>query len=157
MKGGSVFKAFLDSMEDVLEQARSMPQWRRYADQLSVTREKLAALPGILAAVSEDNRLRTQLFKATPFLEAAGDTFVAYFLLWSAMVAEEKIAEKGGLPADPESLADTLDRDSELAFLVGKINNARFYIAGVLPEVDGKLAGSSWIDPSARIMADASF
>ena len=157
MKGGTVFKGFLESMDGVLAQARSMPDWRRYADQLSKTRDTLGALPGILADVDEDSRLRTQLFKATPFLEAAGDTFVAYFLLWSAMVAEEKITEKGGLPADPEILADTLERDPELAFPVGKINNARSYIAGVLPEVDGKLAASAWIDPSARMMADASF
>jgi hypothetical protein len=157
MKGGTVFKGFLESMDGVLAQARSMPDWRSYADQLSKTRDTLGALPGILADVDEDSRLRTQLFKATPFLEAAGDTFVAYFLLWSAMVAEEKITAKGGLPADPEILADTLERDPELAFLVGKINNARSYIAGVLPEVDGKLAASAWIDPSARMMADASF
>lgn len=157
MKGGTVFREFLDSMDGVLEQARSMPGWRRYAEQLSKTREKLGALPGILAGIDEENRLRTQLFKATPFMEAAGDTFVAYFLLWSAMVAEEKLAEKGGLPAEPESLAETLERDPELAFLVGKINNARFYIAGVLPEVDGKLAASAWTEPSACMMADASF
>jgi hypothetical protein len=157
MKGGTVFKGFLESMDGVLAQARSMPDWRSYADQLSKTRDTLGALPGILADVDEDSRLRTQLFKATPFLEAAGDTFIAYFLLWSAMVAEEKITEKGGLPADPEILADTLERDPELAFPVGKINNARSYIAGVLPEVDGKLAASAWIDPSARMMADASF
>ena len=157
MKGGTVFREFLESMDGVLEQARSMPEWRRYADQLSETRDKLGALPEILANGDKDNGLRTRLFKATPFLEAAGDTFVAYFLLWGAMVAEQKIAEKGGLPADPESLAEILESDQELAFLVGKINNARFYISGVLPEVDGKLAGSAWIDPSARTMADASF
>jgi len=157
MKGGTVFKGFLDSMDGVLAQARSMPDWSRYADQLNKTRDALGALPGILANGDENNRLYTQLVKATPFLEAAGDTFVAYFLLWSAMVAEEKIAEKGGLPTDTEDLADTLERDPELSFLAGKINSARFYIAGVLPEVDGKLAALAWTESSARTMANVSF
>jgi len=157
MKGGTVLKGFLESMDEVLEQARSMPDWHLYADLLSKTLDKLGALPGILADVDEDSRLHTQLFKATPFLEAAGDTFVAYFLLWSAMVAEEKIVQKGGLPTNPDDLADTLDRDQELAFLAGKINSARFYIADVLPEVDGKLDALARTELSTHTMADASF
>jgi len=156
MKGGAVFKAFLGSMDEVIDQARALPDWNRYADQLCKTRDALALVPGILASVDEDSRLRTQLLTATPFMEAAGDTFVAYFLLWSAMVAEHKIAEKGGLPKDPEELADTLGRDPELAFLAGKIDSARFYIAGALPEVDGKIAGLSWGDSSACTIAEVS-
>ena len=101
-------------------------------------------------------RLRNQLWSATSFLEAAADTFVAYFLLWGAMVAENKIAEKGGLPENSEGLAETLERDPELAFLAGKIDSARFFIAAVLPATDGTIAGLSSEDSSACTIADAS-
>jgi alkylation response protein AidB-like acyl-CoA dehydrogenase len=157
MKGGAVFRDFLDSMEGVIDQASALPDWSRYADQLRKTRDALGAVPGILANVEANSRVRAQLRTATPFMEAAGDTFVAYFLLWSAMVAEDKIAAKGGLPDNARELADTLKRYPELAFLAGKIDNARFYIASVLPEVEGKIAGIGWTEPSASTMADTSF
>jgi alkylation response protein AidB-like acyl-CoA dehydrogenase len=157
MKGGSVFRDFLGSMDEVIDQAHTLPNWGSYADQLRKTRDALAGLPERLAKGDADSRLRNQLMTATPFLEAAGDTFIGYFLLWSAMVAENKIAAKGGLPENPEELADSLNRDPELAFLAGKINSARFYIAGILPEVEGKIAGMGRREPSACTMADASF
>lgn len=157
MKGGAVFKGFLDGMDMVIDQASALPGWVSYANRLRKTKDALAALPEIFASCSEDHRLHVQLQTATPFLEAAGDTFVAYFLLWSAMVAEDKIAEKGGLPGDPVALADSLGHDSELAFLAGKINNARYYIANALPEVEGKIMGLSWTEPLTLTMADASF
>jgi hypothetical protein len=143
-------------MDEVLNQAGTLPDWGPYADQLRKTRDALALLPGILANGEETSRLRDQLLAASPFMEAASDTFVAYFLLWSAMVAENKIAGKGGLPESSKVLADTLERDPELAHLAGKIDSARYFIANVLPVVDGKIAGLAWKDSSACTMADAS-
>jgi hypothetical protein len=156
MRGGSVFRGFLDNMDEVLDQASALSDWGPFADQLRKTRDGLAALPGILANGEEKSRLRDQLLAATPFMEAASDTIVAYFLLWSAMVAENKIAEKGGLPEDSKVLLDTLERDPELAHLAGKIDSARYFIASVLPMVDGKIAGLAWMDSSACTIAEVS-
>jgi len=156
MRGGAVFREFLDSMDEVLDQAGELPQWRPYADQLRRTRDTLADLPEILTAGEGTDRLRRQLVTATSFLEASGDAFIAYFLLWSAMVAERKIAEKGGLPEDPAALKDTLERDPQLAHLTGKLAAARYYIAGVLPVVDGEMASLSRMDSAACVVADAS-
>lgn len=156
MRGGAVFGGFLGGMDEVLGQAGELTKWRPYSDQLRKTRDALAALPGILAQGEETNRLRDQLLAATPFMEASGDTFVGYFLLWSAMVAEKKIAEKGGLPENTEALTNTLERDPELAHLAGKLDIARYFIANVLPVVDGKIAGLAWMDSSACTIADAS-
>jgi alkylation response protein AidB-like acyl-CoA dehydrogenase len=156
MKGGTVFGEFLDSMDAVLDQAAALPEWNTVADQLRRTRDALAALPGILAAGDKSSRLRNQLLTATSFLEASGDTFTGYFLLWSAMVAERMIAEKGGLPEDPEELKDALERDPALAHLAGKLSCARHFIAGVLPMVDGQIAALSRTEPAACTIADAS-
>lgn len=156
MRGGSVFRGFLEGMDEVLNQASALSDWGPFADQLRKTRDALAALPGILANGEEKSRLRDQLLAATPFMEAASDTIVAYFLLWSAMVAENKIAEKGGLPEDSKVLLDTLERDPELAHLAGKIDSARYFIANVLPMVDGKIAGLAWMDSSACTIAEVS-
>ena len=134
-----------------------MSEWRPYADQLRGTRDALAALPGILADGDASNRLRDQLLSATPFMEASSDCFVGYFLLWSAMVAERKIAEKGGLPEDPAALKDVLERDPGLAHLAGKLASARYFIVNVLPVVDGQIAALSRKESAACAMADASF
>jgi alkylation response protein AidB-like acyl-CoA dehydrogenase len=157
MKGGTVFTGFLDGMDVVIDQAGERPDWQPYADQLRKTRDALAALPGLLAAGEETNRLRDQLLAATTFLEASSDTFVAYFLLWSAMVAEQKIAAKGGLPASGEARTDALDHDPELAHLAGKLATARHFIAGVLPAVDGNITALGKKDSAVCAIADASF
>ena len=156
MRDGSVFRGFLDGMEDVISRAEKLPQWAAYAGQVRKTRDSLAATPTRLAQVGEGDSLRSQLQSATSFLEASGDTFVGYFLLWSALVAEQKIAEKGGLPDDSVAMAEVLERDAELAHLAGKLHCARHFIAGVLPGVDGKLVGMAWNDPSVHSISDAS-
>ena len=156
MRGGEVFSGFLDGMEEVISQAGARPEWRRYAEQMRKTRDALADVPNRMAQSGKDHRLRDQLLAATSLLEIAGDTFVAYFLLWSAMVAEQKIEAKGGLPEGPELKTDALERDPDLALLVGKLHSARHFIASVLPEVDGRIAGLGWGDDSVCTVADAS-
>jgi len=156
MNGGEVFEGFLAQMDKVLELAAAQPDLRRYAEQMGKTRDGLALLAKNLTMDQSQNTLRNRLLAATSVLEVAGDTFVAYFLLWGAVVAEKKISEKGGLPEDPESLAKAFERDPELAHLAGKASIARHFIAGVLPEVDGRINGLNWKDPSVCAMADAS-
>jgi alkylation response protein AidB-like acyl-CoA dehydrogenase len=156
MKGGTVFKGFLDGMDEIIDQAGALPGWSRYADQLRKTRDALAVLPVVLAGRDENRRFLDRLWSATSFLEAAGDTFIAYFLLWSAMVAERKIADKGGLPENSGDRAEVLERDPELAFLAGKTDSARHFISGVLPIIDGIVAGLSSEDSTAYSIADAS-
>jgi len=157
MKGGEVFEAFLTQMDKILELAEARPDLRRYAEQMRKTRDGLASLARNLINNDSPNMLRERLLAATTLLEVAGDTFVAYFLLWSAVVAENKIAEKGGLPEDFESLTAAFEHDPELAHLAGKLGCAQHFIAGVLPEVDGRITGLNWKDTSICAIADASF
>jgi hypothetical protein len=156
MNGGEVFEGFLTQMDEVLELAAARPDLRRYAEQMRKTRDGLGLLARNLTRDQSQNTLRNRLLAATSLLEVAGDTFIAYFLLWGAVVAEKKIAEKGGLPGDPESLAVAFERDPELAHLAGKTSIARHFIAGVLPEVDGRIDSLNWKDASVCAMADAS-
>jgi hypothetical protein len=53
-------------------------------------------------------------------------------------------------------MAEVLERDAGLAHLAGKLHCARHYIAGVLPGVDGQLAGLAWNEPSVHSISDAS-
>ncbi|MCC6774929.1 MAG: acyl-CoA dehydrogenase [Gemmatimonadaceae bacterium] len=157
MKGGAVFKNFLTRMDDVMNRAATRTEWLPYVDQLRMTRNALRKMPETLTAGPEDRRLRNQLLSATPLLEVAGDLLVAYFLLWSALVAEEKLAAGGGVPGSGEFRESVRRSDAELSFLAGKIAVARYFIATVLPQVDGKMASIRWKDDSACSIRDSSF
>lgn len=84
---------------------------------------------------------------------------VAYFLLWSAIVAEEKleaIFEKEGLD-ETDKRKEYIQKNDRAAFLAGKLESARFFIANVLPITDGKISAIEWGDLSAWEIAESSF
>lgn len=157
MKGGAVFRAFLVGMDDVLERAAARAGWTPYVDQFRGTRDRLLAMPDAIARGAEGERLRDQLASATPLLEVAGELFVAYFLLWSAVAAEERLSLHA-VPAElatPRGAGDACD--AERSFLLGKVAVARHFIATALPRVDGELVAIGWNDRSALSIDESSF
>jgi hypothetical protein len=149
LKEGAVFRDFLTEMDDVIDRAATMTEWTPYVDQLRMTRDALLARRDELAAVPIHNRLRDQLLSATPLLEVAGELFVAYFLLWSAVTADAKLAAMGGSQGGGETAERPPSSDEERLHLAGKAPVARFFIATMLPRADGKLAAMKWNDVSA--------
>ena len=149
LKEGAVFRDFLTEMDDVIDRAATMAEWVRYVDQLRMTRDALLAMRDELAEVPIRNRLRDQLLSATPLLEVAGDLIVAYFLLWSAVTADARLAAMGGSQGGGETAERPPSSDEERLYLAGKAPVARFFIATMLPRADGKLAAMKWNDVSA--------
>ena len=149
LKEGAVFRGFLTEMNDVIDRAATMAEWTPYVDQLRMTRDALLALRDELAEVPIHNRLRDQLLSATPLLEVAGDLIVAYFLLWSAVAADAKLAAMGGSQGCRKAGEFPPSSDEERLHLAGKTPVARFFIATMLPRADGKLAALKWNDVSA--------
>lgn len=157
MKGGKVFKDLLTRMDEVLDRAAASAEWIPYVDQLRRSRDGLLTMPEMLREGADSDRLRRQLASATPLLEVAGDVLVAYFLLWSAVVAEQKLSARGAsdhteTPCDYET-----NGDAERSFLLGKVAVARHFIATALPRVDGEMAALRWADTSALAIAETSF
>ena len=157
MGSGSVFEAFLDGMDPVIEEASALPSWACYAEQVRRTRDAVKALPGVLAGGAEQHRLRDRLLSATPFLDATSDLFVAYFLLWSATVAERKLKAAGGLAVKGTVGVDEPMAEAPMAHLLGKLHSARHFIANLLPAVDGRVKALTWMEASACTMPEASF
>ena len=159
MKKGKVFADFLAGMNEVINRAENISVWKKYAVQLRKTREGLSEIPSVLAERGREGDSFYPFLKATPILEAAGDVVVAWFLLWGAMVAQEKLEtlfrEKGA--EDPEKQADLIDDNAEAAFLAGKIQSAKFFIGNILPITDGKVEAVKWGDVSAWETREVSF
>ena len=51
----------------------------------------LLSVPGLFEGQMKEGRLFYPYINATPFLDAAGDVIVSWFLLWAAVVASEKL------------------------------------------------------------------
>jgi hypothetical protein len=149
MQKGEFFARFMEKMDGIIRKAEQIQGLSRHAQQLRKTKTALSAVPSFF-----DDQMREQPFypflNATPFLDAAGDVFVAWFLLWGAVVAHEKFSvllEKKKI--EPEKQDEFVRKNAEAAFLDGKIKSARFFIGNVLPVTDGKIAAMQWMDASA--------
>jgi alkylation response protein AidB-like acyl-CoA dehydrogenase len=159
MKRGSVFADFLKDMDIIVRQVESRDGWEKYAVQFQKTKAQLAKIPACLAEQQAIFGTVYSFLQATPFLEATGDLFVAYFLLWSAVVADRKldsIFRKKNL-TDSEKQKEFIKKNSEAAYLAGKIQSAKFFVTNVLPVTDGKLAAIEWGDASALEIVEKSF
>ena len=159
MDQGSVFQAFLDDMDEVVEKALAIDDWKKYAIQMQKTKSSLVNIPITLAEKAKKTGVFHSFLTATPFLDATGDVLVAYFLLWSALVAEEKLDKifKKKKIDDSEKQKEFIQKNAQAAFLVGKLESARFFIGNMLPITDGKLSAIEWGDQSAWEISERSF
>jgi len=159
MAKGQVFEDFFVGMDEIIERASELPGWAKYADQLKMTKSSLAALPEHFAERTQENGLFYTFIKATPFLEAFGDVVVAWFLAWGAVIAQEKLKELFAKKKkeDEASQQEFIQKNSEAAFLAGKLQSAKFFIGNILPITDGKIAALKWGDVSVWETAEKSF
>ena len=159
MKKGKVFSEFLAGMDEVVGKAEEIPLWKRYATQLAKTKNALGDIPRVLAERVSAGEGSYPFLKATPFLDAAGDVVVAWFLLWGGLIAYERLEalfrDKG---ADGREAQEALIRESaEAAFYAGRVHSAKFFIGNILPITDGKIEAIKWGDSSAWEICERSF
>ncbi|MFC1822909.1 acyl-CoA dehydrogenase [Thermodesulfobacteriota bacterium] len=160
MKKGKVFTDFMAGMDEVIEKAESMPDFEAYVRQFKKTRSALLEVPSYFSEKTTKGDFFYPLLKATPFLEIAGDVVAAWFLLWGAMLAREKLDglyQEKGASEDPAKQVEILEENAEAAFLAGKIQSAKFFIGNILPATDGKIDAVQWGDVSAWEIHDRSF
>jgi alkylation response protein AidB-like acyl-CoA dehydrogenase len=159
MEKGKVFADFLAGMDEIATKMASDKGWKDYLDQFSQTRASLAAVPAIFGEQLGKGEKSFPYLKANLFLEAFGDLLVAWFLLQSAFVAQERLdaifKEKG--TADARSREALIDANADAAFFSGKVLSARHFISTILPVTTGKLASIKWNDVSAWEMRESSF
>lgn len=159
MQKGAVFAEFLADMDAIINKASEFAVFKHYAEQLGKTRNALSSVPSFFEEEMKEKRLYYPYLKATPFLEAAGDVIAAWFLLWGAVVAFEKLntlLHKNNIE-EVDQRAAFVRKNTEAAFLDGKIQGAKFFIGNILPVTEGKIAALKWMDASAWEIQDKSF
>jgi hypothetical protein len=76
--------------------------------------------------------------QAMPFLDAMGDTIMAWMLLWRASVAAPKLDEitKG---AEGDAREEKIKKNKNAAFYQGQIQSAAYFIESILPITEGRI------------------
>ncbi len=91
-------------------------------------------------SVRQIRKFLVPISNAYPFMMMMGKMVMAWLLLWEAGFAEEKLesicAGKKIDAGDKAKLAALAGSDSEAAFYIGKVEEAKYFINHVLPEVD---------------------
>ena len=159
MEKGKVFADFLAGMDEIVAQMVEDEGWKEYLDQFRETKTSLAEVPGLFGEHLGKGNKSFPYLKANLFLEAFGDLLVAWFLLQSAFVAQEKLAalykEKGA--TDVQSREAIIDTNADAAFFSGKVLSAKHFIGTILPVTMGKIASIKWNDISAWEIREESF
>jgi hypothetical protein len=156
---GAVFAQFMEDMNPVIAKASEHSELKKYAGQLENAKNALLTVPGLFEGQMKEGRIYYPYLNATPFLDAAGDVIVAWFLLWSAVVASDKLGrlfQKNKIEGN-EQQKSYVQKNAEAAFLDGKIQSAKFFIGNILPVTDGKIAAMKWMDASAWDICEKSF
>jgi alkylation response protein AidB-like acyl-CoA dehydrogenase len=137
MKKGTVFLAFIEQVQKVIERARTTDDLKELADDVTPALDLLGQTAMHLGQTAMSAEFKTAFAHSVPFLEVMGDVVMAWMLLWRAAAASEKI--KAGA------------KKKDLAFYEGQIKSAEFFIQGELPVTLGKMqailkAGKAAVD-----------
>jgi len=143
MKEGKVFTSFLGEIGKTVEMAKKV----NGLEDIAATVEKLVNRLGEISmklgmtATSPDS-FKVAFAHSLPFLNAMGDTIMAWMLLWRAAVAAPKM-NNGASKKDQ-------------AFYEGQVKTAEFFMNTVVPALMGRMDSIEKCSPAAmEISADA--
>jgi acetyl-CoA dehydrogenase-like protein len=115
----------------------------RLAEKLDEAVNKLTTTSMDLGKNAMSAKFKTAFAHSVPFLYMMGDVILAWFLLWRAVVASEKI-EAGA-------------KKKDVAFYNGQLKNAEYFIQTIIPVTLGKMDAISIGCDAAIDIDDESF
>ncbi len=139
-------KAFLDLLAEVqktIEAAKETAGLTSLAGRVDETVVKLMETARGLGTMMGAKKISQAFVQAHPFLDVTGDTLMAWMLLWRAVVATRKLADK--------------PKKKDVAFYEGQIKSAQFFVQSVLPVTRGKMDVILAGDTAAIDIADEAF
>jgi len=123
---GQAFKDLLDEMTKTAGIAGGISSLEGPASALENVVGMLEEVALHMGTTARSEKMMNAFAVAYPFMEAAGDTVMAWMLLWRAAVAAQKL-ENGA-------------KKKDVAFYEGQVKSARFFINSVLPVTLGKMS-----------------
>ncbi len=143
LNNGGAFMDLVAEVEKTIAAAKKESLLTPLSDILETTLHHLKETAGKLAGDLGSDNILAAFAHAHPFLDVTGDTLMGWMLLWRAVTARQKLADK--------------PQKKDVAFYQGQVMGARFFITTVLPVAQAKMAVIQTGDASALEMAEASF
>ena len=140
---GQAFRDLLGEMNRIIGEAGTVERLKSLAWDTEKAVNRLGETAMHMATTAASDKVMNAFAFAHPFLEATGDTVMAWMLLWRALVASRQLAE------------GTKKKDA--AFYEGQIQSARFFINTILPVTMGKMNAILTTDGSAVEIYEDSF
>jgi len=137
MDKGAVFAELVADITRTAYRAMAIEGLEDLAQRVAKAAKTLATTADGLGKMIGSERFKLPFVFALPFLEAMGDVFMAWMLLWRATIAAPKAAGS--------------------AFYAGQVKTAGFFIRAVLPITMGKLEAIRIGDDAALAIEDKAF
>jgi hypothetical protein len=125
MKKGLVFMNFLGEIQQTAAKAKAIDSLSDLGIKVENTANRLGEIALHIGKMALSPEFKVAFAHALPYLYAMGDTIMAWMLLWRAVVASEKLADK--------------PKKKDVAFYEGQIKTAEFFINTELPLTNGKM------------------
>jgi alkylation response protein AidB-like acyl-CoA dehydrogenase len=124
-KKGLVFMNFLGEIQQTAARAKAIDGLNDLGLKVENTANRLGEVAMHIGQMAMSENFKVGFAHALPFLYTMGDTIMAWMLLWRAVVASEKLADK--------------PKKKDIAFYEGQIKTAEFFIQTELPMTSGKM------------------
>ena len=140
---GRAFTDLLTEVTKTIEAAKGTDGLTPQAALLEKSVTKLMETAKSLGGLMGEKKIETAFAHAHPFLDVTGDVLMAWMLLWRAVIASQKLAEK--------------PKKKDVAFYNGILASAKFFTASVLPVSQGKMETIMTADNAAMDIDDSAF
>jgi hypothetical protein len=160
-KKGLYFMSLLGEMNAVVAKCQANETLKPLAADVQQAVNTLAEMAMYFSGSVKSGKFMVPISNAYPFMMMMGKIVMAWLLLWEAGIAEEKLesicAGKKIDAGDKAKLAALAGSDSEAAFYIGKVEEAKYFINHVLPEVDAAVKAIKSEDLSMIEIPEESF
>lgn len=140
LKKGALFLGWMKEINEFIEKHKNHPRLGNLVAQLEQAKNTLVNVSMSFGKAAAEGDILLPMLYACPYLEMFGEVELAYLLIQQALIAIEKLAtifDKYGA-ATPEAQSKLVEEQAEAAFYSGKIHNAEFFVANILPRVQAK-------------------
>jgi len=161
MKKGAYFMNLLVEMNSVISHYQGVQEITELAEAVSKAVNTLAEAAMFFARCGKEGNFLVPINNAYPFLMMMGSILHAWFLMWEAGIACEKLAalsaERGVKREDEQAWGAFVKDSTEAAFYDGKIHAACYFIRNVLPVSLATMKAIESADMSIITIANTSF
>lgn len=142
LKKGALFLGWMKEINGFIEKYKNHAHLGSAVSQLEQAKNTLINVAMQFGKAAAGGDILFPMLYACPFLEMFGEVELAYLLLQQALIAEDKLqaifAKHGA--STPEAQNKLIAEQGEAAFYKGKVFNAEFFVANILPQGQGRAA-----------------